>query len=200
MGAEAPGSISEHWVARLEPRAPDVVACWRLADAGGRAFLREIRRRSGPGTASSVLAQQEAVADALRDGLLALPDEALRLPGNEGNWNVAQTFAHTTGARRFLARAAALAASGAWPVSDPPRAIAGVPGRADADRETLLTLLEKSRASVAESAALIAGHEADRCSLDHPIVGPLRCGGWLLFIGVHDLMHLEQLHGLAAHA
>jgi hypothetical protein len=25
----------------------------------------------------------------------------------------------------------------------------------------------------------------------------LRCGEWLLFAAVHDLMHLEQLHGIA---
>jgi hypothetical protein len=29
-------------------------------------------------------------------------------------------------------------------------------------------------------------------------VGRLRCGEWLLFAGVHDLMHLEQLHRLLA--
>ena len=36
--------------------------------------------------------------------------------------------------------------------------------------------------------------------LDHPLVGRLRCGEWLLFAGVHDLMHLEQLHALADRA
>jgi len=30
------------------------------------------------------------------------------------------------------------------------------------------------------------------------VVGRLRCGEWLLFAGVHDLMHLEQLHGIAS--
>jgi len=29
-------------------------------------------------------------------------------------------------------------------------------------------------------------------------VGRLRCGEWLLFAGVHDLMHLEQLEALEA--
>jgi hypothetical protein len=32
--------------------------------------------------------------------------------------------------------------------------------------------------------------------MDHPLVGHLRCGEWLLFVGLHDLMHLEQIHGL----
>jgi hypothetical protein len=30
----------------------------------------------------------------------------------------------------------------------------------------------------------------------HPQVGRLRCGEWLVFAGVHDVMHLDQLHGL----
>jgi hypothetical protein len=30
----------------------------------------------------------------------------------------------------------------------------------------------------------------------HPLIGHLRCGEWLLFVGIHDLMHLEQLHRL----
>lgn len=187
------------WLDDLHPAAPDVVDCFRLLDDGLK-FRRELRRRSGPWSAQGILRQQEAVADALESALLALPDSALLLPGNEGDWNVAQTFAHTTGARRFLLRAAALAASGQWPADDPPQAIPSVPGPADATRETLLSLLGKSRRSVAESAALIEGHEADPCPLEHPTIGRMRCGEWLLFIGVHDLSHLEQLHEIAARA
>ncbi|MFN2484151.1 MAG: DinB family protein [Candidatus Limnocylindria bacterium] len=185
------------WIDALESKAPDVVAVWHVCDGPFREFRRELRRRASRETAAGVLKQQEAVADVLRDVLKSLPDAALLLPGNEGDWNVAQTFAHTTAARRFLARGAALAATGGWPADDPPTPIAGIPGR-DADREMLLALLEKSRRSIAESAALIAGHESDPCPMDHPLVGHLRCGEWLLFIGVHDLMHLEQLETLAA--
>jgi hypothetical protein len=144
-----------------------------------------------------VLAQQEAVADALGTVLRSMPESLLREPGGEEDWNVAQAFAHTTGSRRWLAHAAALAARGEWPAGEPPRVRPGIPGAADADLETLLTLLDKSRRSMATSAVAIAGHEADRCPLDHPLVGRLRCGEWLLFAGVHDVMHLEQLHRLA---
>jgi hypothetical protein len=115
------------------------------------------------------------------------------MPGGEADWNVAETFAHTTAARRWLPRQAALAASGAWPATDPPTVQPGIPGRPDATRDELLVLLEKSRRSMALSAAQIAGHETDRCPLDHPLIGRLRCGEWLLWAGVHDLMHLEQL-------
>jgi hypothetical protein len=164
-------------------------------DDGPIRFRREIRRRAGPGTAASVLAQQEAVADALADALAKTTDEQLLLPGGEGEWNVAQAFAHTTAARRWLVHAGALAARGEWP-EDAPIVRPGIPGPADASRELLASYLDKSRRSMAASAAAIAGHEADPCPLEHPLVGRLRCGEWLLFAGVHDLMHLEQIHRL----
>ncbi|MDP9250437.1 MAG: DinB family protein [Chloroflexota bacterium] len=190
------------WLAALEGRAPDVVAVWRAIDdegpiIRGTAFRREIRRRAGPGSAAGILTQHEAIADALGAVLSDIPEPLLQAPGGEGNWNVAQAFAHTTGSRRWLAHAAALAARGEWP-ADAPRVVPGVPGPADADRDTLLTLLAKSRHSLAMSAEAIAGREAEPCPLDHPLVGRLRCGEWLLFAGVHDLMHLQQLHGLKA--
>jgi hypothetical protein len=190
------------WLAALEPRAPDVVAVWRAIDDEGPtirgiAFRREIRRRAGPGSAERILAQQEAIADALEAVLSDIPEPLLRAPGGEDDWNVAQAFAHATGSRRWLAHAAALASRGEWP-AEAPRVVPGVPGPADADRDTLFTLLAKSRRSLAMSAEAIAGHEAEPCPLDHPLVGRLRCGEWLLFAGVHDLMHLRQLHQLIA--
>ena len=184
------------WVEALEVGAPDVVAVWRVADQPGSTMHREIRRRSGPGTAGGILAQQEAVADALAEALAVTTEEQLRAPGGEENWNVAQAFAHTTASRRWLAHAGAVAARGEWPADDPPVVRPGIPGPADASREMLRTYLDKSRRSMATSAAAIAGHETDPCPLDHPLVGHLRCGGWLLFAGVHDVMHLEQLHRL----
>jgi hypothetical protein len=188
------------WLAALQPRAPDMVAVWQTIDdeepvIRAIAFRREIRRRAGPGSAARILAQHDAIGDALAAVLTDLPEPLLRAPGGEGDWNVAQAFAHTTGSRRWLAHAAALAARGEWP-EDAPRVVPGIPGRADTDREQLLLLLAKSRRSLAASADAIAGHEAAPCPLDHPLVGRLRCGEWLLFAGVHDLMHLRQLHRL----
>jgi hypothetical protein len=188
------------WLAALEPRARDVVAVWQTIDdeepvIRAIAFRREIRRRAGPGSAPRILAQHEAIGDALAAVLTDLPEQLLRAPGGEGDWNVAQAFAHTTGSRRWLAHAGALAARGEWP-ADAPRVVPGVPGAADADVDTLLLLLAKSRRSLATSAEAIAGHESEPCPLDHPLVGRLRCGEWLLFAGVHDLMHLRQLHRL----
>ncbi|HEX2221623.1 MAG TPA: DinB family protein [Candidatus Limnocylindria bacterium] len=195
------------WLARLERQAPDVVAAWRAMPAMDerglsalRSLRRELRTRVGPGSADEILAQQEAVGDELGAVLASLPDELLRAPGGEEDWNVAQAFAHATAARRFLAAWAALDAAGEWPEHRPPMVRPSVPGPPDASREQLMMLLDKSRRSLRESAARIAGHETDRCRLEHPIIGRLRCGEWLLFVGVHDLMHLEQLHRLASAA
>ena len=109
---------------------------------------------------------------------------------------MAQAFAHTTAARRFLATWASLDAGAAWPEDHPPVVTPSVPGRADASADELLILLDKSRRAVREAAGRIEGHERQRCRLEHPLIGHLRCGEWLLWIGVHDCMHLEQLHRL----
>jgi hypothetical protein len=179
-----------------------VVAVWRAIDPDQEsddysAARDDLETRSVRLGAAAILAQQEAVGLALEGVLKTMPDEMLRAPGGEGDWNVSQAFAHTTGARRYLPAAAAMAATGRWPTADPPRVTPGIPGPADLDREMLMTYLNKSRRSQAVSAAAIAGHETELCPMDHPLIGHrLSCGAWLLFAGVHDLMHLEQLHGL----
>ena len=187
------------WLEALESRAPDVVAAWRVCDVSLLAVRHALRARAGAGTAAAIHRQQEAVADALSDALDAATDEQLRAPGGEEDWNVAQAFAHTTASRRWLAHAAALTARGEWP-DEEPVVRPGIPGPADASRELLRTYLDKSRRSMGLSAEAIAGHETEPCPLDHPLVGRLRCGEWLLFAGVHDLMHLEQLHRLMGDA
>jgi hypothetical protein len=193
---DAPPASDRPWLADLEVRAPDVVAVWRALDEtreGSIAARRELRRRVPLGSAPRILAQQEAVADVMGRVVTEVPDEALRAPGGEEDWNVAQAFAHATAARRFLVAWAALEAAGEWPATDPPRATPGIAGPADATRETLLMLLDKSQRSMRESALRIRGHETDRCRLEGSPIGKLRCGEWLLWVGVHDLMHLDQL-------
>ena len=119
------------------------------------------------------------------------------MPGGEGDWNVAQALGHTAESRAGLALAGALAASGRWP-SDAPTVVPGVPGAADTGRDALLRRLASSQRIIERAARSIAGHEEAPCPLEHPLVGRLRCGEWLLFAGVHDLMHLEQLERLEA--
>ncbi len=188
------------WVAALEADAPDVIACRRIFDwseASIAALQRELRDRVVPGSAPRLLAQQEAIGDALEAVMRELPESLLRAPGGEEDWNVAQAFAHTTAARRFLVTWAALDVDGRWPEHRPPTVTPSVPGRPDATREELLVLLDKSRRAVREAAAKLEGHEVQTCRMDHPLIGNLRCGDWLMFIGVHDVMHLEQLDRLA---
>lgn len=188
------------WLAALERDAPDSVACWRVLDdsvAGLKALRRVLRERVHQGDAPRILVQQEAIGDALERVVRSLPEPLLRAPGGEEDWNVAQAFAHTTAARRFLATWAALDAGSEWPEDRPPIVTPSVPGPAEATADELLVKLDKSRAAIREAAARIRGHETQRCGLRHPLVGHLRCGDWLVFIGVHDLMHLEQLSRLA---
>lgn len=188
------------WATTLETDAPDVVACWRAFDwdlAGLKRIRRELRARVGTGDAARLAEQQDRVADALASVLDRLSDDQLSAPGGEEDWNVAQAFAHTTAARRFLATWAALDAAGAgWPATGAPVVTPSVPGPADASRELLHRYLDRSRRAIRDAAERIAGHETQRCGMAHPLVGRLRCGEWLLFIGIHDCMHLEQLHAL----
>ena len=90
-----------------------------------------------------------------------------------------------------------MAAQRRWPDA-PPAVVPGVPGPADAPRAELLRRIALSQRIVERGARSIAGHETDPCPLEHPLVGRLRCGEWLLFAGVHDLMHLDQLERLEA--
>ncbi len=180
----------------LEISAPDIVAAWRgIEDGRFISVRREVRRRAGLGSAELVVAQLAAVADALASVVASLPVAAFALPGGEGDWNVAQALGHTAEARAGLAMAGGLAASGRWP-ADAAAVVPSVPGAADATRETLLRRLATSQRVIERAGRQIAGHEEEPCPLEHPLVGRLRCGEWLLFAGVHDLMHLEQLENL----
>jgi hypothetical protein len=184
------------WLGALEPHAPDVVALFRLyLDGQNLRLRRELRRRAGAGSAPAVARQLSAVATAMGEVVAALPETAFAAPGGEADWTVAEALGHTIEARRGLSLAASLAASGRWP-ANAGTVVPSMPGPAEVTRDQLLERLATSQAQVERAAAAVAGHEQDACPLDHPAVGPLRCGEWLLFAGVHDLMHLEQLHRL----
>ncbi|MEO8463198.1 MAG: DinB family protein [Chloroflexota bacterium] len=186
------------WLDELEADAPDAVAAFRGIEAGKFISVRrEVRRRAGPGTAPRVAAQLGALADALIELVEALPAPAFEAPGGEGDWNVAEAIGHDADARAGLSMAGALAATGRFP-ADAPAVVPSVPGEGATGREALVRRIGASQRIVERAARSITGHETDPCPLEHPQVGRLRCGEWLLFAGVHDLMHLEQLHGIAA--
>jgi DinB superfamily len=174
------------------------VAAWAEVRSGRPIEVRRrVRQRAGAGSAGLVAVQLGAVAAALAAVVEALPEAAFAMPGSEGEWNVAQAVGHDAESRAGLAMAGSMAAAGRWP-ADAPTVVPGVPGDALATRDRLLHRLATSQRVVERAARTIAGHELDACPLVHPLVGRLRCGEWLLFAGVHDLMHLEQLEALEA--
>ena len=145
-----------NWVTALESEAPDIVGAWRGIEA--EQFLsvrREVRRRAGPGSATGILAQLDALLIAIVDLVDALAEDAFALPGGEADWNVAQTVGHIATSRAGLALAAGLAASGRWP-PDAPTVIPGVPGPI-VDKEELLRKLSQSQRIVARAAAQRVG-------------------------------------------
>ena len=185
------------WVDALQPGAPDIVAAWRGIDAGEFITVRrEVRKRAGLGSADGIVAQLGTLATALATFAETASEETLRAPGGEADWNVTQAIGHACEARAGLCLAAGLAAAGRFP-PDAPTVVPGIPGPPDADRATLLRKIAQSQRLIERSARTVAGHETEPCPLVHPLVGRLRCGEWLLFAGVHDMMHLEQLHDLA---
>ena len=188
--------VANTWVDALAPGAPDIVAAWRGVEQGRFITVRrEVRRRAGPGTASGIAAQLATLADALHAFVEVATNETLELPGGEGDWNVAQAIGHDCDARAGLCLAAGLAAGSRWPATAP-MVVPGVAGPPTADRATLIRKIAQSQRLIDRAARTVAGHETEPCPLDHPLVGRLRCGEWLVFAGIHDLMHLEQLHGL----
>jgi hypothetical protein len=184
------------WLDDLESEAPDIVGAYRNIEAGKFITVRrEIRKRMAPGSAAGVVPQLGAMASALVALVNGLPADAFTRPGGEGDWNVAEAIGHAAHARAGLALAGALAASGRWP-ADAPAVVPGVAGSPAASRDDLRRRITVSQRAIERAARSIAGHETDPCPLEHPLVGRLRCGEWLLFAGVHDLMHIEQLHGI----
>lgn len=184
------------WVDALEPDAPDIVAAWRGIETGRFIEVRrEVRKRAGDGSAERIVPQLASLARAMTAIVERLADRDLGRDGGEEGWNVAQAVGHVCDARAGLCLAAAKAAAGQWP-PDAKQVVPGVPGSADTDRATLLRAIVRSQRIIERSARTVAGHETEPCPLDHPLVGKLRCGEWLVFAGVHDLMHLEQLHAI----
>lgn len=186
------------WLDMLEAGAPAVVAAFRGVEAGRFISVRrEVRRRAGAGTAERVAGELAVVAAALTRLVVELPEPAFTVPGDEEDWNVAEAIGHDADSRAGLAMAGALAATDRFP-PDAPVVVPGVPGERGQAREALIRRIAASQRVVERAARSIAGHEKDPCPLEHPLVGRLRCGEWLLFAGVHDLMHLQQLRGIAA--
>ena len=186
------------WVDALDAGAPDIVAAWRGIEAGRLlAVRREVRRRGGAGSAEWIAAQLAILADALADDRRIAARRGTDPAGRRGR------LERRAGRRprlRIRARACAsrpsLAARGRWPAGAP-SVVPGIPGAADADRPDAPA---QDRPEPADRRARgTDGRGARDGAVPAGIIrrsGRLRCGEWLVFAGVHDLMHLEQLHDL----
>ena len=195
---DRPAAMSD-WVADLEPDAPDIVAAWRGIEA--EQFL-SVRARSGagPGDGSADADRRPArrLAGGDRRPRRSAPGATRsRCPAARGTG----TWPRRSATSRRRGRASCSPPGSPRPAAGRPtprRSIPGIPGPVDADREELVRRLVQSQRIIARSAGPGRRPRVDPCPLDHPLVGRLRCGEWLLFAGVHDLMHLEQLHAIAA--
>lgn len=129
-----------------------------------------------------------AVADAktaLRLGLAPLDEERLRSP-DAGGWTIAMIVGHALAADEAAHRIARSLALGRVPAdTDVPY---DRPGDPDAPKDELLRAIRASEERLARTAVLAAGGP----TVAHRDLGPLSARGWILFIGVHDAMHLHQ--------
>ena len=149
----------------LRTTAPDIVLAWDGIDA--ERFLsvrREVRRRTGPGTAARIVPQLAVTGEALAGIVRTLPEIAFGMPGGEEDWTVAQAVGHAADARAGLAMAASLAAHGRFP-ADAPEVVPGIPGPADVTRDHLVRRIATSQRVVERAARAIAGHEVTECPL-----------------------------------
>ena len=175
---------------------------WRRGAGSSRSGSSASAEPSGDGAAPAapiaIAAQLATLADALTAIVESLSDDALSAPGGEGDWNVAQVIGHDCESRAGLCLAASLAARGRWP-ADAAAVVPGIPGAADSGP---VRAPAQDRPEPAHRRARRRGRSpATRPSHVRWTTrrwAALRCGEWLVFAGVHDLMHLEQFHGLLA--
>ena len=154
----------------------------------------EVPRRAGAGSADGDRGAARHPGDGAR-GVRRDAPERTPAPGGEDDWNVAQAIGHASRRVPACASRPGSAAAGRFP-ADAPTVVPGIPARPTRTVPRSCAQIAQSQRLIERSARTVAGHETEPCPLVHPLVGRLRCGEWLLFAGVHDLMHLEQLHDL----
>jgi hypothetical protein len=188
--------MPEDWAEALAGEAPDLTAPYAAYRDGRLLEVRsDVRRRAGDGAALRLAPQHAAVARVFGDLLARADDALLDAPGGEGDWTLAEALGHAIESRQGLVLAAQLAATGRFPADSPP-VVKGIAGPSGATREELRTRLDRSQRFLERAIPRVEGHERTECPLIHPDLGQLRCGEWLIVAGVHDLLHVAQLHSL----
>jgi hypothetical protein len=121
----------------------------------------------------------------LRYGVSSLDDAGLRRHAGIEPWSVAEIVGHALDADAAAHRIARALAIGTLPDPPPPYGVAGVPGRT---REDLLAGIGSAEERAREARVLAAGGP----TFPHPDLGDLDARGWILFIALHDALHLHQ--------
>lgn len=136
-----------------------------------------------------IVAAVQDAKTALRLGLERLEDATIRSLAPEG-WSIAMIVGHALDADEAAHRIARSLALGR--VSDVVVPY-DEPGDAAAGKVDLLRRLAQADERLAEAKVLAAGGP----TVAHRDLGPLTARGWILFIGVHDAMHLHQAAAIA---
>ncbi|MDP9265570.1 MAG: DinB family protein [Chloroflexota bacterium] len=129
-----------------------------------------------------------AVRDAkagIRYGLAAVDDAGLRRTGGLDPWSLAEVIGHALAVDEAAHRIARSLALGRQPDGD---VSYDTPGPPAAGRTELLEGLAAAEGRLAEARVLMAGGPR----FAHRDLGELDARGWILFIGVHDALHLHQ--------
>ncbi len=129
-----------------------------------------------------------AVRDAkagIRYGLAAVDDAGLRRTAGLDPWSLAEVLGHALAvdlAAHRIARSLALG-------RQPDKSLSyDAPGPPAASRADLMESLSEAEGRLAEARVLMAGGPR----FPHRDLGELDARGWILFIGVHDALHLHQ--------
>lgn len=140
---------------------------------------------AGRHTMEDIVAAVRDAKTALRLGLTPLDDAALRRAAREG-WTIPMLVGHALvadGQAHRIARSLALGR-----VPDAGAISYDTAGDPDATKEQLLAGIRSSEERLVQAQVLAAGGP----TFAHRDLGPLTARGWILFIGVHDAMHLHQ--------
>lgn len=144
---------------------------------------------AGRHSMDEIVAAVQDAKTALRLGLERLDDATIRSLGREG-WSIAMIVGHALDADEVAHRIARTLALGRVPDVVVPY---DEPGDAAASKVDLLRRLAQAGERLAEAKVLAGGGP----TVAHRDLGPLTARGWILFIGVHDAMHLHQAAAIA---
>ncbi|MBI3522010.1 MAG: DinB family protein [Chloroflexi bacterium] len=122
----------------------------------------------------------------MRYGVSSLDDAGLRRVAGIEPWSVAMVVGHALRADEDAHTIARSLALGRVPREGALRY--GEPGESAMGRDALLAAIAASEARLAETRVLAAGGP----TFAHKDLGELDARGWVLFIGLHDALHLHQ--------